>query len=49
MRAPGVGVATAGLKDLGIEPAPFAGALLEAYRREMDGILDARTRARGAL
>jgi hypothetical protein len=49
VRARGVGVATAGLKDLGIEPAPFAEALLEAYRREIEGVLDARTRSRGAL
>ncbi len=49
VRARGVGVKTAGLRDLGIEPFPFAEALLEAYRHEMDGVLDARTRARGAL
>ena len=49
IRARGVGVKTAGLRDLGIDPAPFAESLLEAYRREMEGVLDARTRARGAL
>jgi hypothetical protein len=49
VRATGVGVKTAGLNDLGIEPEPFARALLDAYRREMEGVLDARTRARGAL
>jgi len=49
VRATGVGVATAGLRELGVEPAPFVEALLEAYRREMEGVLDARTRARGAL
>lgn len=49
IRAAGVGVKTAGLRDLGIEPVPFAESLLESYRREIDGILDARTRARGAL
>ena len=49
VRATRVGVKTAGLRDLGIEPGPFAEALLESYRREMEGVLDARTRARGAL
>ncbi|HEU4339558.1 MAG TPA: DUF366 family protein [Planctomycetota bacterium] len=49
VRAKNVGVKTAGLKDLAIEPEPFASALLESYRREIEGILDARTRARGAL
>lgn len=49
IRATGVGVKTAGLRDLGIEAAPFAESLLEAYRREMEGVLDARTRCRGAL
>jgi uncharacterized protein len=49
VRATGVGVKTAGLNDLKIEPEPFARALLDAYRREMEGVLDARTRARGAL
>ncbi|HZL72717.1 MAG TPA: DUF366 family protein [Planctomycetota bacterium] len=49
VRAINVGVKTAGLKDLKIEPEPFARALLESYRREIEGILDARTRARGAL
>jgi hypothetical protein len=49
IRATGVGVKTAGLRDLGVEPKPFAESLLEAYRREMEGVLDARTRARGAL
>ena len=48
VRARGVGVVTAGLKDLGIDPGPFAEALLEAYRRELEGVLDARTRSRGA-
>ena len=49
VRATGVGVKTAGLRDLGIETIPFAEALLDAYRREIEGVLDARTRARGAL
>jgi hypothetical protein len=49
VRATGVGVKTAGLNDLGIAPAPFAESVMEAYRREIDGVLDARTRARGAL
>jgi len=49
VRATGVGVKTAGLRDLGVQPKPFAEAMLEAYRREIEGVLDARTRARGAL
>jgi hypothetical protein len=48
VRATGVGVKTAGLDALGIEPRPFAEALMDGYRREIEGILDARTRARGA-
>ena len=48
VRARNVGVKTAGLEDIGVEAVPFAEALLEAYRREMAGVLVARTRARGA-
>lgn len=48
-RATGVGVKTAGLADLKIDPVAFAESLFESYRREIEGVLDARTRARGAL
>ena len=49
VRAKNVGVKTAGLADLGIAPVPFAESVLESYRLEMEGVRDARTRARGAL
>jgi hypothetical protein len=49
VRATGVGVKTAGLRELGIDPGPFAETVMESYRREIEGIQDARTRARGAL
>ncbi len=47
--ARGVGVKTAGLRDLGIDAPELALAVLGAYRREIAGVLDSRTRARGAM
>jgi len=46
-RATDVGVETRSLRDLGVEPTSFARALMAGYAREMDGVLDARTRVRG--
>ncbi len=46
-RATDVGVETRALRDLGLEPAPLARAVLDAYAAETEGILDARTRVRG--
>lgn len=46
VRATGVGVETAGLTDLKVDPEDFALSVLEAYHWEMAGIRDARTRAR---
>jgi hypothetical protein len=46
-RAHGVGVETRGLEDLGVSPGDLAARVLRRYAAEMDGILDARTRARG--
>lgn len=46
-RATDVGVETRSLRDLGVEPTSYARALMERYVREMDGVLDARTRVRG--
>ncbi|MBI2932673.1 MAG: DUF366 family protein [Planctomycetes bacterium] len=47
-RATGVGVKTAGLDQYGIDAARFARDLLIRYEKEMEGVVDARTRARGA-
>jgi hypothetical protein len=46
-RATDVGVETRALQDLGVDPAAFAGALLERYAAEVRGVWDARTRVRG--
>lgn len=46
VRARGVGVETAGLADLRVDPEEYALAVLEAYHWEMAGVRDARTRAR---
>lgn len=46
-RARGVGVETRGLEDLGVPPGTLAARVLRRYAAEMDGVLDARTRARG--
>lgn len=48
-RATGVRVATGGLSDYGIDPRRFARDAQRRYVAEMAGVLDARTRARGAL
>jgi hypothetical protein len=42
-----VGVETAALRDLGVDPAAFGRELLARYAAEAAGILDARTRVRG--
>jgi hypothetical protein len=46
-RAPGVGVETRGLENLKVSPKELASRVLGRYAAEMDGVLDARTRARG--
>lgn len=46
-RAKDVGVETRSLRDLGVEPTSYARAVMERFAREMDGVLDARTRVRG--
>lgn len=46
-RAVDVGVETRALRDLGVDPVAFAGALLEGYASELRGVWDARTRVRG--
>lgn len=46
-RALDVGVETRSLADLGVEPTAYARAVMERFAREMDGVLDARTRVRG--
>lgn len=46
-RATDVGVETRALRDLGVEPAPLARAVMDRYAAETDGVLDARTRVRG--
>ncbi len=47
-KATGVGVETAGLGQYKIDPVAFAKDVLSRYERDMNGIDDARTRARGA-
>lgn len=47
-RAAGVGVETRALRDLGADPASLGRAVMTAYVSEMAGVLDARTRVRGA-
>ena len=47
VRATDVGVETAALGDLGVDPAAFARDLLARYAAEAAGVLDARTRVRG--
>jgi hypothetical protein len=47
-RAAGVGVPTGALADHGVEPVRFAKDVLARYAAEMRGVIDARTRARGA-
>ncbi len=46
-RATDVGVETRALRDLGVEPGPFARSVTERYAAEMEGVRDARTRVRG--
>jgi len=46
-RARGVGVETRGLEDLKADPRRLAARVLGRYAAEMEGVLDARTRARG--
>ncbi len=43
-----VRVATAGLVEFGVDPKLFARDVQRRYSSELTGILDARTRARGA-
>ena len=47
-RATDVGVETRALEDLKVEPRGLADRVLAGFAAEMDGILDARTRVRGA-
>ena len=47
VRATDVGVETAALRELGVEPAALARDLLARYAAEAAGVLDARTRVRG--
>lgn len=49
LRATGVGVVTAGLRELGVAAEDLADGLLLAYQRECARVWDARTRAKGAL
>ena len=48
-RATDVGVETRSLKDVGVDPSVFARVLMERFAKELDGVLDARTRVRGVL
>jgi hypothetical protein len=43
-----VGVPTAGLSQYGVSPTALAREALARYETDMAGVLDARTRARGA-
>lgn len=47
-RATDVDVETRALRDLGVEPEPLARRVMEAFAAELAGVLDARTRVRGA-
>jgi hypothetical protein len=47
VRELGVDVPTRGLRDLKVRPVPFAKRVLSEFARQMEGILDARTRVRG--
>ncbi len=47
-KATGVGVETAGLAQYKVDPVAFAADVLSRYVRDMNGVEDARTRARGA-
>ncbi len=47
-RATGVGVPTAGLSQYGIDAGKLGAEALARYAAEMAGVVDARTRARGA-
>lgn len=47
-RATGVGVETGGLDEYGVDPAAMARESMKRYAAELESVLDARTRARGA-
>lgn len=42
-------VKTKGLKDYGIEPKPFAEAVLRQFMKEMDGVRTAKCKVRGVI
>ena len=48
-QATDVGVETRALRDLGVDPGDLGRRIVSEYAAEMAGVLDARTRVRGAL